>query len=83
MVRWCVAGESMHLLTFYSFLAGGVGHTVMSSYSGAVFAVGGSGVSFALSAVPDLIQAATGVKVIDIIWSVQDPCTYHLLTHFP
>ncbi|KAG2059380.1 hypothetical protein BDR06DRAFT_949427 [Suillus hirtellus] len=52
---------------------GGVGHTVMSSYSGAVFAVGGSGVSFALSAVPDLIQAATGVKVIDIIWSVQDP----------
>lgn len=52
---------------------GGVGHTVMSNYSGAVFAVGGSGISFALSAVPDLIQAATGVKVIDIIWSVQDP----------
>ncbi|KAG0697450.1 hypothetical protein DFH29DRAFT_1003688 [Suillus ampliporus] len=46
---------------------GGVGHTVMSSYSGAMFVVGGSGVSFALSAVQDLIQAATDVKVIDIV----------------
>ncbi|KAG2360392.1 hypothetical protein BDR07DRAFT_1289654 [Suillus spraguei] len=52
---------------------GGVGHTVMSSYSGAIFVVGGSGVSFALSAVPDLIRAATDIKVIDIVWSVQDP----------
>ncbi|KAG2148175.1 ferric reductase like transmembrane component-domain-containing protein [Suillus bovinus] len=50
---------------------GGVGHTVMSSYSGAMFVVGGSGISFALSAVPDLIQAATDVKVIDIVWSVK------------
>lgn len=54
---------------------GGVGHTVMSSYSGAMFVVGGSGVSFALSAVQDLIQAATDVKVIDIIWSIQDPAS--------
>lgn len=52
---------------------GGVGHTMMSSYSGAMFVVGGSGVSFALSAVPDLIQAPTGLKFIDIVWSVQDP----------
>ncbi|KAG0693019.1 hypothetical protein DFH29DRAFT_1007765 [Suillus ampliporus] len=54
---------------------GGVGHTVMSSYSGAMFVVGGSGVSFALSAVQDLIQAATDVKVIDIVWFIQDPGT--------
>ncbi|KAG0693168.1 ferric reductase like transmembrane component-domain-containing protein [Suillus ampliporus] len=54
---------------------GGVGHTVMSSYSGAMFVVGGSGVSFALSAVQDLIQAATDVKVIDIVWSIQDPAS--------
>ncbi|KAG2143176.1 hypothetical protein BD769DRAFT_1625727 [Suillus cothurnatus] len=52
---------------------GGVGHTIMSSYSGAMFVVGGSGVSFALSAVPDLIQARTNVKIVDIVWSVQDP----------
>lgn len=52
---------------------GGVGHTVMSSYSGAIFVVGGSGVSFALAAVPDLIRAATDTKIIDIVWSVQDP----------
>ncbi|KAG2346595.1 hypothetical protein BDR05DRAFT_794213 [Suillus weaverae] len=62
---------------------GGVGHTVMSSYSGAIFVVGGSGVSFALSAVPDLIQTATHVKVIDIVWSVQDPsCLTPLLPLF-
>ncbi|KAG1741000.1 ferric reductase like transmembrane component-domain-containing protein [Suillus lakei] len=58
---------------------GGVGHTVMSSYSGAMFVVGGSGVSFALSAVPDLIQAATDMKVIDIVWSVQDPSSLNPL----
>ncbi|KAH7890414.1 ferric reductase like transmembrane component-domain-containing protein [Phlebopus sp. FC_14] len=54
---------------------GGVGNTVMSSYSGALFVVGGSGVTFALSAVQDLVQAggASSVKVIDIIWSIPDP----------
>ncbi|KAG1733904.1 uncharacterized protein EDB91DRAFT_1147924 [Suillus paluster] len=54
---------------------GGVGHTMMSSYSGAMFVVGGSGISFALSAVQDLIQTATDVKVIDIVWSIQDPAS--------
>ncbi|KIK38307.1 hypothetical protein CY34DRAFT_15128 [Suillus luteus UH-Slu-Lm8-n1] len=52
---------------------GGVGHTMMSNYSGAMFVVGGSGISFALSAVSDLVQAATDMKVIDIIWSIKDP----------
>ncbi|OAX43426.1 hypothetical protein K503DRAFT_681157 [Rhizopogon vinicolor AM-OR11-026] len=54
---------------------GGVGHTVMSSYSGAMFVVGGSGITFALSAVQDLIRASgdNDVKIIDIVWSIQDP----------
>jgi hypothetical protein len=54
---------------------GGVGNTVVSSYSGAMFVVGGSGVTFALSAVQDLVQSgsASNVKVIDVIWSIPDP----------
>ncbi|EGO19873.1 hypothetical protein SERLADRAFT_401128 [Serpula lacrymans var. lacrymans S7.9] len=54
---------------------GGVGHTVMSSYSGAMFVVGGSGVTFALSAAQDLISSGSSsrVKVIEIVWTVQDP----------
>ncbi|KAG1741004.1 hypothetical protein EDB19DRAFT_1828386 [Suillus lakei] len=42
---------------------GGVGHTVMSSYSGAMFVVGESGVPLALSAVPDLVQEATDIPL--------------------
>ncbi|KAH7912891.1 hypothetical protein BJ138DRAFT_1111918 [Hygrophoropsis aurantiaca] len=54
---------------------GGVGHTVVSSYSGALFVVGGSGVTFALSAVQDLIRSGNDceAKVIEIVWSVPDP----------
>lgn len=55
-------------------LTGGVGNTVISSYSGAMFIVGGSGVTFALSAVQDLIQSgySSDVTGIDVIWSVAD-----------
>jgi len=51
----------------------------MSSYSGAVFVVGGSGVTFALSAVQDLVRggADSHVKIIDIVWCIQDPGTSH------
>ncbi|KAF9239987.1 ferric reductase like transmembrane component-domain-containing protein [Melanogaster broomeanus] len=44
-------------------------------YSGAMFVVGGSGVTFALSAVQDLVQSgyASNVKTIDVIWSIPDP----------
>lgn len=36
--------------------AGGPGHSVFASYSAAMFVVGGSGITFALSAVQDLVQ---------------------------
>ncbi|EIW75935.1 hypothetical protein CONPUDRAFT_85160 [Coniophora puteana RWD-64-598 SS2] len=54
---------------------GGVGNTVVGSYSGAMIVVGGSGVTFALSAVQDLVQmeSASHVRTIDIIWSITDP----------
>ncbi|KAI6044553.1 ferric reductase like transmembrane component-domain-containing protein, partial [Pisolithus marmoratus] len=53
---------------------GGVGNTVMSSYSGALFVIGGSGITFALSAVQELVRSEndSNVRVIDIVWSIPD-----------
>ncbi|KIK52631.1 hypothetical protein GYMLUDRAFT_963313 [Collybiopsis luxurians FD-317 M1] len=58
---------------------GGPGHRMFASFSAAVFIAGGSGISFALSAVQDLIQkdleGGSRVKVIQLVWSVQDPAS--------
>jgi len=59
---------------------GGVGNTTMDSYSGAVFLVGGSGITFALSAITDLVQkdlqGSSRLKIIHLIWCVQDARMY-------
>ena len=59
---------------------GGVGNTMMDSYSGAVFVVGGSGITFALSSITDLVQKdlqrSSRLKVIHLVWCVQDACMY-------
>jgi hypothetical protein len=59
---------------------GGVGNTMMDSYSGAVFVVGGSGITFALSSITELVQkdlqSSSRLKVIHLIWCVQDARTY-------
>jgi len=64
---------------------GGPGHAMFHSYSAAVFVVGGSGVSFALSAIQDLIakdlRGQSRVKIIELIWTVQDPAA--LLPMYP
>ncbi len=56
---------------------GGPGHAIWASYSAAVFIVGGSGITFALSAIQELIQkdldGASRVKAIELVWMVQDP----------
>ncbi|TFK47318.1 hypothetical protein OE88DRAFT_1738613 [Heliocybe sulcata] len=55
---------------------GGPGHSVFASYSGALFIAGGSGITFALAAVQDLIgrdmDGTSRVKVIELAWAVQD-----------
>jgi len=62
--------------SFY-FIAGGPQHTIFSSFSAAVFVVGGSGITFALSAIQDLVQkdlrGTSRLKVIELIWIVPDP----------
>jgi len=55
---------------------GGPGHQVFASYSAAVFVVGGSGISYAIAAILEIVQqdikGASRVKHIELIWFVQD-----------
>lgn len=65
---------------------GGVGNTMMDSYSGAVFVAGGSGITFALSSITDLLQkdaqGRSRVKVIHLVWSVQDAGMYPVVLDY-
>lgn len=64
---------------------GGIGHTMMDTYSGALFVAGGSGITFALAAVQELIQkdiaGRSHVKVIELVWCVQNAGTLNLTTY--
>ncbi|KAF4609979.1 hypothetical protein D9613_010568 [Agrocybe pediades] len=66
---------------------GGPGHTIFASFSAAVFVVGGSGITYALSAIQDLVEkdlkGESRVKVIELVWIVTDPaCLSPLLPTF-
>jgi ferric-chelate reductase len=56
---------------------GGLGNRMIASFSAAVFVVGGSGITFAISALQDLIRKSLNkqsrVKFVELIWTVQDP----------
>lgn len=52
---------------------------MFASFSCALLVAGGSGITFALGIVQDLIQkdleGKSRIKVIELVWAVQDPCT--------
>lgn len=54
---------------------GGVGHTMLDNFSGALFVSGGSGITFSLAAIQELVQkdiaGKSRVKVIDLVWCIQ------------
>ncbi|KZT06668.1 uncharacterized protein LAESUDRAFT_653145 [Laetiporus sulphureus 93-53] len=56
---------------------GGPGHALMNSFSGALLVTGGSGVTYALSTVQDMMkrsaEGTSRVRVIDFVWSITDP----------
>lgn len=58
--------------------SGGPGHTMIASFSSAVFICGGSGLSLGLSSVEDLVfkdaRSVSRVKTIELVWLIQDPC---------
>ena len=57
---------------------GGPGHTNFASFSAAMIVVGGSGITFGLSVIKDLVdkdlKGKSRVKVIEFIWTVPDAC---------
>jgi ferric-chelate reductase len=58
---------------------GGIGHTLMDRFSGALFFSGGSGITFSLAAIQDLvakdIDGRSHVKIIELVWMVKDAST--------
>jgi hypothetical protein len=64
----------------------GPGYTLYSAYSGVVLVAGGSGISYVLGVLDDLLQKhASGrsrVRVIEVIWSVMDPGNEKFQTGF-
>ena len=56
---------------------GGPGHTIYSSFSAAVLIAGGSGITYAISVVQDIIQkdlkGESRLKSIDLVWIVRNP----------
>ncbi|KAG6864732.1 hypothetical protein C0991_007474 [Blastosporella zonata] len=71
------AGQGRRVKVMVEGPYGGPCHAIFASYSAAVFIVGGSGITFALSSIQDLIRqdlaGRSRVKTITLIWSVQDP----------
>jgi len=62
---------------------GGPGYTLYTAYSGAVLVAGGSGISYVMSILDDMLQKhANGkshIRVIEVIWSVIDPDSLYAL----
>ena len=65
------------LIQLLLFSQGGPGYTLYTAYSGAVLVAGGSGISYVMSVLDDMLRKhASGmshVRAIEVIWSVMDP----------
>lgn len=66
---------------------GGPNHTIYASFSAAVVVAGGSGITYALGVLQDLLQkdreGRSRLKCVELVWSVQDPSAIlPLLHHF-
>ncbi|TFY69686.1 hypothetical protein EVJ58_g278 [Rhodofomes roseus] len=66
---------------------GGPGDTMLSSFSGALLVVGGSGISYGLAAAEELIRKAadgtSSVTVLDLVWCVPySDCLTPMIPHF-
>jgi ferric-chelate reductase len=57
-------------------MTGGTGNAIVSSFSSSLIVVAGSGVTFALATIRDLIKNGTRgssrVRILELVWVVQD-----------
>ena len=76
--------DSDFSLCSHSPPSGGPGHAIPASNSAAVFIVGGSGITYALAGIEELIQkdlkGESRTKIIELVWIIQDPGTVKLST---
>lgn len=56
-------------------MTGGTGYSVISKHSAVMLIVGGTGVTFALSAILEIMQCkeSCNVRVIHVVWCVPTP----------
>ncbi|KZT71208.1 hypothetical protein DAEQUDRAFT_750102 [Daedalea quercina L-15889] len=56
---------------------GGPGHAIVTSFSGAMLVAGGSGITYALSTVQELVtkgvESASRTRVVELVWCITDP----------
>ncbi|KAH9918084.1 uncharacterized protein B0H18DRAFT_1032521 [Fomitopsis serialis] len=56
---------------------GGPGNTVITSFSGVMLVAGGSGITYALSTVEELLQmravGSSRARMVELVWSVRNP----------
>ncbi|KAH9066825.1 hypothetical protein EDB87DRAFT_463238 [Lactarius vividus] len=61
----------------------GPGHTLYTAYSGVVLVAGGSGISYVMGVLDDILQkhasGQSNVRVIEVVWSVADPDSLYSL----
>ncbi|KAI9455090.1 hypothetical protein BJY52DRAFT_685195 [Lactarius psammicola] len=59
----------------------GPGYTLYTAYSGVVLVAGGSGISYVMGVLDDILQkhasGKSNVRVIEVLWSVADPDTLY------
>jgi hypothetical protein len=56
---------------------GGPGYTLYTAYSGAVLVAGGSGISYVMGVLDDMLRnhadGKSHLRFIEVIWSISDP----------
>lgn len=64
---------------------GGPGHDVLSSFTSAFMVLGGSGITFGLSTIDELIREAENsvgkTRLIELVWVIQDPSKLTTFSH--
>ncbi|RDX49455.1 iron reductase [Lentinus brumalis] len=83
--RGALGGSDVRVLVEGPY--GGLGYTGPDSFSGSVFFAGGSGISYGLSGVQELLEHAKSgvgsVRCVDLVWSVHHPdCVRPILPFF-
>ncbi|KAH9918068.1 incomplete iron reductase [Fomitopsis serialis] len=72
-----VGGPTRNIKVMLNGPYGGPGHAIVTSFSGAMLVAGGSGITYALSTVQELVskgaEGASRTRVVELVWCITDP----------